>query len=143
MKLDLKVLLIGISLPTIFTLLWQIGGLIEFMYPQISIFVNLDTFISFLLVFIASIVVSMLSNANIKKSLIYGFLIGFLGELVSFMIIITFSVIILLKSNNFPFEMFNNEIIYYYLLPRIIFQILNGSIGGLIGHIMNKLMTIE
>jgi len=134
MKLDFKVLVIGISIPTIFTLLWQIGAVIELIFPNMTIFVNLDTFITFLLVFLASIGVSLLLNANLKKSLVSGIFIGFFGEVVTLLIIIFFALLIQLTSSSIPMDIFTIDIFYYYIIPNLIFQMLNGVLGGFIGY---------
>jgi len=134
MKLDFKVLVIGISIPTIFTLLWQIGAVIELIFPNVTIFVNLDTFITFLLVFLASIGVSLLLNANLKKSLVNGIFIGFFGEVVTLLIIIFFALLIQLTSSSIPMDIFTIDIFYYYIIPNLIFQMLNGVLGGFIGY---------
>ncbi|AXV37285.1 MAG: hypothetical protein KO217_04485 [Methanobacteriaceae archaeon] len=134
MKLNFKVLIIGVSIPTIFTLLWQIGAVIELIFPNVTIFVNLDTFITFLLVFLASIGVSLLLNANLKKSLVSGIFIGFFGEVVTLLIIIFFALLIQLTSSSIPMDIFTIDIFYYYIIPNLIFQMLNGVFAGFIGY---------
>ncbi|MDI6644936.1 MAG: hypothetical protein QME14_07745 [Methanobacteriaceae archaeon] len=139
MSINYKILLIAISIPSIFIIQWQMGALIEFIFPKITIFINLDTFITFLLIFLSSMGVSFLLKLNFKKSLSYGLLIGFMGEIVSIILITIFAVLIQLLSDNLSLDVFTIDIFYYYMIPRLLFQMLNGGLGGYIGYLFVKL----
>ncbi|GAB4315044.1 MAG: hypothetical protein Kow0019_15120 [Methanobacteriaceae archaeon] len=139
MNINYKIFLIAISIPTIFIIQWQIGGLIEFIFPKITIFVNLDTFITFLLIFLSSLGVSFLLNLNLKNSLLYGLLIGFMGEIIAIILITIFAVLIQLFSGNLALDVFSMDIFYYFVIPRLLFQMLNGALGGVIGHLLVKI----
>ena len=139
MNKEYKNLLIAISIPTTFTLQWQIGALIEFIFPNITIFVNLDTFITFFLIFLSSIGVSFILKLNLKKSLLYGLLIGSIGEIVAIVLITFFAVLIQVLSGNLALDVFKIDIFYYYMVPRLLFQMLNGALGGVVGHLIVKI----
>jgi len=139
MNINYKILLIAISIPALYTIQWQFGALIEFIFPKITIFVNLDTFITFLLIFLSSLGVSFLLNLNLKNSLLYGLLIGFMGEVIAIILITIFAVLIQLFSGNLALDVFSMDIFYYFVIPRLLFQMLNGALGGVIGHLLVKI----
>lgn len=133
MQINFKILLIGVSIPVIFSLLCQLGELMELIFPNVTIFVNMAIFATVLLVFLTSILFGYLYHSKMWDGIIIGISMGFLAETISLVFIILFSIIMQSVINQNSIDILTNDFIYYYIVPNLIFQSINGCIGGIIG----------
>ncbi|MCK9152574.1 hypothetical protein [Methanobacterium alcaliphilum] len=138
MKINWKILVICVSIPVMFSLLCQIGELIELIFPQVTVFVNITTFATILLVFLISVIICIFVPLTWLEGFLTGTFIGFLAETCSLFFIILLSVIMqAFFTHNFA-TILTWDFICDYIVPNLIFVSFNGAIGGIIGVKLNK-----
>jgi Family of unknown function (DUF5518) len=130
---NLLALAIGVSIPVYISLLIQINNILGHINPLFNVIFNLESFAMILLVFIGGMIVAIILNNGIKNGFSEGGLVGlFSGTIIIFLITIC---AVILDSNLTVKQLLTMDF-FAYVICSLIFQIMTGAIGGVIGSII-------
>jgi hypothetical protein len=134
-NINFLVLSVGVSIPVLFVVLIEISYVLESINSLFAVMLNLETFATFLLVFLGSITVSIILKAKMKTGALNGALVGLIGEVIVIFIITLFA---LLTNQGFQISQIWSWDFGTYLMFNLIFMAVTGVIGGTLGSIVNK-----